>query len=48
MITKALVSGYKLFKLVNGSCWGSKSERGWIRCSEVSASSCVWRLDIDG
>jgi hypothetical protein len=47
-ITKALASGYKLFKLVNGSCWESKSERSWTQRSKFSASSRTRRLDVDG
>jgi hypothetical protein len=48
IITKAFVFGYKLFKLVNRSRWGSKSKFGWTRRLEVSPSSCIRRLDIDG
>jgi hypothetical protein len=36
------------FKLINKSCWKSKSERGWTRHSEVFASFYACCLDVDG
>jgi hypothetical protein len=47
MIIKALVSGYKFVKLVNGNYCGSKSGCGWTRRSEVSTSSRTRLLNVD-
>jgi hypothetical protein len=45
MITQVLTSGYKLFKLVNGSCWDLTLN---VVGHKVSTSSRTCCLDVDG